>query len=631
MIQTETTFSTHHEHEMLHANPVEPEASQPKMEAPTVSGNITTLDKQRSESSDVLANAKVMIVSDDTLNAEVMSGFLKRFGYNKIILSSKISEVFDIIFNERPDVILFENTMLNKADFEVLGKIRNNTTTRQIPIVILTAVAEQSTKLQALELGVIDVLIKPASANELALRLRNILEVKNYHEHIASHDLLTNLPNREAFLTRLEWALKYSKRYNTTGAVLQLGLSRFKNVNDAFGPMSADRLLKIVANRINNVLHESDIVTRVEDENAELIASRSGGDEFSILLPIIKKVESAALIAKKLQQQIAEPFHINGKELNTACNIGISIFPDDGTSKETVLHGAVAALHQANQHIDSSYTFYSKELNSESVNKIDITNDLRKALKEDQFSMFYQPKIDVSTGKLIGAEALIRWQHPERGNISPADFILLAEESGDILAMGKWIINSVCQQIGKWQSTGAKVPRIAINISAHQFKNNQLIEDVKSSLADASINANHLDIELTESAVMNNVKESIAILDTLKEMGAKISIDDFGTGYSSLSQLKQLPLDELKIDRSFITDIGSENNNDAIILAIISMARSLGLNVVAEGVETKEQLNFIKKHKCNVYQGYLFSPAVSADDFGLMLKSEELKGKTDRV
>jgi EAL domain-containing protein (putative c-di-GMP-specific phosphodiesterase class I) len=197
--------------------------------------------------------------------------------------------------------------------------------------------------------------------------------------------------------------------------------------------------------------------------------------------------------------------------------------------------------------------------------------------------------------------------------------------------MGKWIINSVCKQIGKWQSTGAQVPRIAINISAHQFKNNQLIEDVKSSLADADINANHLDIELTESAVMNNVKESIAILNTLKEMGAKISIDDFGTGYSSLSQLKQLPLDELKIDRSFITDIGAENNNDAIVLAIISMAHSLGLNVVAEGVETEKQLNFLKKHKCNVYQGYLFSAAVSADDFGLMLKSKALKGKTDRV
>ncbi len=631
MTQTQAGLEVRQDDGSLYAKSVESNTPLSTMETPPVSNNITPLGNQENNGINVLTHAKVMVVSDDMLNAEVMSSFLKQFGYSNIISSNQISEVFDLIFNERPDVILYENTMLDKADFELLKKVRNNKTTRQIPIVILTAFAEQDAKLQALELGVIDVLIKPATSNELVLRLRNILEVKSYHEHIASHDLITNLPNRDALLTRLEWSLKYSKRYNTTGAILQLGLDQFNKVNDVFGPMSGDLLLKLVATRVNNVLRESDIISRVEDKNAELIASRASGDEFSILLPVISKAKDAAIVARKLQDQMVEPFQINGKEIHTNCNIGISVFPDDGSSKEVILHGAIVALRQAKRDELNRYAFYSKELNDESIYKSSITNGLRKALKEDQFSLFYQPKIDLGTEKLVGAEALIRWQHPTLGNISPADFIPLAEESGDILAIGEWVINHACKQISKWQSAGVHVPRIAINISAHQFKNSHLFEKIKNALVNENVAANQIDIELTESALMSNVNECVETLKALKEIGVKISIDDFGTGYSSLSHLKQLPLDELKIDRSFVMDIGTGDNSEAIVLAIISMAHSLGLSVVAEGVETEEQLKFLHKHKCNVYQGHLFSPAVSTDDFSLILASEEFKGKANRV
>jgi len=569
-------------------------------------------------------NAKMMIVCDDLLNIDVMRAFLQQVGYNSIISSGELSEVFELIFNERPDVILFESSGLKKADFDLLEKIRNNRMTRLVPIVILTAIAEKEAKLKALELGVVDVLIKPVTSKELELRLRNILSVKTYHDHIAHYDTLTNLPNRESFISRLNWALKYSKRYNTTGAVLQIGLNRFKNVNDALGSSVGDSLLKAVAERIKDILRQSDIVSRTDEDASESTLSRLGGDEFTVLLPVMAHAEDAAIVTQRVQEHIALPFLIGENELHITCNVGISVFPDDGISKEEIMHGAGVSLHQTKRDGQQSYMFYSKKLNDKTMYRLAMETDMRKALEEEQFRVFYQPKINLKTRQLIGAEALIRWKHPERGIISPVEFIPLAEETGLILPIGNWVIGSVCKQIGDWQLAGLTVPRIAVNVSSHQFRHQQLLEDIKSGLELAKVDAQYLTVELTESAVMSNAKESIRILDVLKEMGIRISIDDFGTGYSSLAHLKQLPLDELKIDRSFIIDIGKEKNTEAIILAIIGMAHRLGLSVVAEGVETKEQRSFLDQYECDEYQGYLFSQPISADRFSLMLGSQAL-------
>ncbi len=570
------------------------------------------------------SSAKVMVICDDPLNIELMRAFLEQFGYVNIVSSCDMSEVFDLVYNEWPDVILFDNMELSNTDFDVLERIRNDRSVQHVPILILTAHAELNCKLKALELRVVDVLLKPITSNELALRLRNILTMKTYHDYIAHYDLLTNLPNRENFIRRLGLALNYSQRYNATGAVLQINLDRFKTINDALGPALGDRLLKAVAERIKELLRESNVISNLDQEDSQITFSRIGGDEFSVLLPVIRNAEEAAIVAQQIQKQLATPFLISDKKIRTTCAIGIAVFPEDGITKDVILNRADISLHRAKQERLGGYKFYSETLNDKSVRRMNMDNEMHNALEENQFSLFYQPKIDVNSKQIVGAEALIRWKHPERGYINPMEFIPLAEETGFIFAIDNWVLNTVCQQIGLWQKAGLAVPRIAVNVSTQQFKQYQLLDVIQNSLENAGIDAKCLTIELTEGAVMSDTNTAIKMLNELKAKGIKISIDDFGTGYSSLSQLKLLPLDELKIDRSFIMDVGKEKNAKAIVLAIISMAHSLGLSVVAEGVETMEQLKFLKKHKCEEYQGYLFSKPVPALDFGLMLSADEI-------
>ena len=589
-------------------------ASQKEAKAPT---HAEKPDKQ--ESAQTTAEAKLMIVSNDSINAEVMRDYLITFGYRNIILTDDVSGAFDIIFQEGPDVVLYDNTILTASDFSVLEQIRSNSKTRLIPLLILTNEADQSVKLKALELGVVEVIIKPASANELSLRLRNILSIKTYHDLIANFDGVTKLPNRETFAVDVDLSLKYAQRYKTIGAVLQIGLTHFQKINAAYGIPVGDQVLKTVALRIKEALRQTDVISRIHDLGIETTISRTSNDEFSLLLPTIAKANDAAIVSLRLHENITKPYLVNGQELHLNCNVGIAIFPDDGDSKDLVLHSASAALHQAKKNSQTNYIFFSKELNTLSTYRITMENNLRKALELNQFEMYYQPKVSLATKKIVGAEALIRWCHPTLGFISPEEFIPIAEESGNILALGRWIINTVTQQIGDWQSDSLTVPRVALNVSGLQLKHFDLLSEVESALNKANIDANQITIEITETSVLDNTQEVVSALNALKALGAKVSIDDFGTGYSSLIQLKQLPLDEIKIDRTFIMDIGLEKNSEAIILATLAMAHSLNFNVVAEGVETEEQFNFLLKHGCNEYQGYLFSPAVSAKEFGALI------------
>lgn len=596
-------------HDNIHWN-----ASQKETVAPT-----HTESADHKENGQTSTEAKLMIISDDSINAEVMRDYLMKFGYRDILLTDEISNAFDIIFQEDPDAILYDNSILTASDFGLLAQIRNNSKTRLIPLLVLTNEADQSVKLKALELGVVEVIIKPASANELSLRLRNILSIKTYHDLIANFDTVTKLPNRETFAGDVDRSLKYAQRYKTIGAVLQIGLTRFQNINDAYGISVGDQVLKTVALRIKEALRQTDVISRIHDLGIETTTSRSSNDEFSLLLPTIAKTDDAAIVSLRLHENITKPYLINGQELYLDCNVGIAIFPDDGNSKDLMLHSASAALHQAKGSNQANYIFFSKELNTLSTYRITMENNLRKALELNQFEMYYQPKISLATKNIIGAEALIRWRHPTLGFISPEEFIPIAEESGNILALGRWIINTVTQQISDWQSDGLTVPRVALNVSGHQLKHFNLLSEVESALDKANIDANQITIEITETSVLDNTQEVVSALNALKALGAKISIDDFGTGYSSLMQLKQLPLDEIKIDRTFTMDIGLEKNSEAIILATLAMAHNLNFNVVAEGVETEEQFNFLLKHGCNEYQGYLFSPAISAKEFRTLI------------
>ena len=564
-------------------------------------------------------DAKLMILSDDPINAEVMRDYLTTFGYHHIILTHDISKAFDTIFQESPDAVLYENSHLTPQAFHMLEQIRNNKKTRLVPLLILTAEADQDTKLKALELGVVDIIIKPASANELYLRLRNILTIKTYHDQIAHFDGLTKLPNRESFLHHVDRSLKYAARYKTIGAILQIGLNRFKHINEVYGISIADQLLRIVAERVKVGLNHTDIISRLDELDINTTISRAGDDEFLLLLPIIPKADDAAIVSLRLHEEIVKPYVIEGQEIYITANIGIAIFPDDGNNKDMILHSSSVALNQARKSHNTNHLFFSKELNTLSAYRLTMENNLRKALELNQFEMYYQPKISLASKQVIGAEALIRWRHPEYGFISPEEFIPIAEESDNILALGSWIIKTVTQQISSWKANKLVVPRIALNISSHQLKSARLLTEIKTALKHANIDASYLTIELTETAVMDNIQEIVSMLNQLKSLGAKISIDDFGTGYSSLMQLKQLPLDELKIDRTFTMDIGRDKNSEAIILATLAMAQNLGFNVVAEGVETKAQFNFLHKHGCNEYQGYLFSSAISAEEFGVLI------------
>lgn len=561
-----------------------------------------------------ISDAKIMVISDEVVNAEVIRDFLTEHGYPNIVITNEVEDAFEMAFEERPDAILYENIALTDAAISFLERIRKNPKTRLVPLLILTAEADEKSKLKALELGVVDVIIKPASANELALRLRNILSVKTYHDQVANFDNLTKLPNRETFINRVDHAIKYSNRYKTIGAVLQLGFNQF-----AYGISVGNQLLKTVAERINNVVRESDIVSRIDEQEVEVTISRLGENGFTILLPIISKPDDAALVSQRLYEQISAPYKIDDRELFLKCDIGISTFPEDGQDKDLILNAASIAANKAMSDSTVNFAFHSKELNARSTNRLKIENSLPKAILENQFKMHYQPKVCLKTNEVIGAEALIRWTHPELGAVNPQEFIEIAEQSDNIFALGRWVVRDVINQIKQWRAQGLNTPRVAFNLSSLQFKDERLLPEIEGALNAAGIDGSAITIEMTETAVKDNIEQVIVILRKLQALGVKISIDDFGTGYSSLAQLKQLPLDELKIDRVFTMDIGSEKSTEAIISSIISMAHNLGLSVIAEGVETKQQHDYLLDHQCDEYQGYLFSKAVTAEEFGTII------------
>lgn len=565
------------------------------------------------------ADAKVMVISDEAINAEMIRDFLSHYGYKEISFTHDITQAFEIIFHERPDAILYETNTLSTPALNTLQRIKNNIKTSMVPFLILCTEANESNKLKALELGVIDLIAKPASEKELALRLRNILSVKTYHDQIANYDSLTKLPNLQTFLYRLEWCMKYAKRHQLIGAVLQIHIKGLDKLNDAYGMAVTDQVIKSVAIRIKTTLRETDIVAQGNQQDMTSTVSRVNSNQFTVLLPLIHRADDAALVARRLHEKIKLVYEVDNKLLYVNCNTGIAIFPEDGSDQEAIMKAANMALHQTKTDSASHYLFYSDELNKRSQHRIMMENNLRKALDTKAFEIYYQPKISIHDKIIIGAEALIRWNHPEHGYISPHDFIPIAEETGNINQLGDWVIDEVISQISEWKSKELDVPRVSINLSPHQFKDKELAQKIAIALQNNELDGSCLTVELTETAMMENVQQLVETLHALKAMGIKISIDDFGTGYSSLVQLKQLPLDEVKIDRTFTWDIGKDKNTEAIITAMIAMATSLNLNIVAEGVETEAQYSFLKQHHCDEYQGYLFSPAINEKEFGIFI------------
>lgn len=466
----------------------------------------------------------------------------------------------------------------------------------------------------------------------LSVFARDITERKQWDEKIrmlAYSDSLTKLPNRQAFKEQVTRAIKVAKRHQRVGAILYLDLDEFKRINDTLGHDIGDMLLKNITNRLEGQLRETDLVgANYGDETECRNIARLGGDEFTVLLEDIQKPEVAALVAKRVQDAIARSYNLNGHEVYITPSIGIAIFPRDGHDVEELLKNADTAMYHAKAVGKNNYQFYSEQMNVLATTRLKLEGKLRKALTCNEMELFYQPQIDLATGEIVSAEALLRWDEPELGMVSPVEFIPIAEETGMIIELGEWVLLEACRQNKEWQDAGYNPIRIAVNLSSMQFIQRDLSATVAMALKNTRLNPKYLELEITESVIMRNVNETITTLNDFKEMGISISVDDFGTGYSSLNYLKRFPLDNLKVDRTFVKDIPDNEDDVTITSAIIALAQSLGLGVVAEGVETESQLQFLEQQGCEMAQGYLFSRPLPAEQLVSMLS---LTNQSERV
>jgi diguanylate cyclase (GGDEF)-like protein/PAS domain S-box-containing protein len=426
--------------------------------------------------------------------------------------------------------------------------------------------------------------------------------------HTAQHDFLTGLPNRMLLNDRVGQAIVFAPRHMKKVAVLFLDLDGFKHINDSLGHPIGDKLLQSIAKRLVDCVRGTDTV------------SRQGGDEFVVLLSEVGHSEDAAITARRLLQAVAEAHSIDQHDLHVTTSIGVSVYPDDGLDADTLIKNADTAMYQAKENGRQSYQFFKPDMNVRAVERQSIEESLRRALQRQEFMLYYQPKINLRSGEITGAEALIRWTHPSRGPVSPAQFIPVAEDCGLILPIGRWVLREACQQARAWVDAGLPPATMAVNISAMEFRDENFLESVFAILQETGLDPSSLELELTESVLMKRAESAASVLQTLRARRVQIAIDDFGTGYSSLSYLTKFPIDALKIDQSFIRQITSAPFDTTIVTAVISMARSMNLRVVAEGVETQEELAFLQAHQCDEAQGYYFSRPVLPQQFAKLLK-----------
>jgi diguanylate cyclase (GGDEF)-like protein len=439
---------------------------------------------------------------------------------------------------------------------------------------------------------------------------RDIAERRRAEEKlrvVATHDPLTALPNRTLLHERLSHALAKAQHYDRHLAVLFVDLDRFKNINDTLGHEAGDLLLQMAAQRMGDCLRGTDTM------------ARQGGDEFVVLMDELTDAGPAAGVSQRILDAMGKPFNVDGQDVHLTASIGISVFPEDGRA---LLKNADIAMYCAKDKGRNNYQFYSTQFDKHSVERLSLEASLHRALDRNEFTLHYQPKVDIATGQISGMEALLRWQHPELGWIQPARFIPLAEESGLIQKIGGWVLKTACAQNRAWQKQGMRPLRVAVNLSSHQFASDSVLQDVEIALQESGLEAPNLELEITESAAMHNPEQTASILRQLKNLGTHISVDDFGTGYSSLAYLKRLPIDSIKVDRSFVEDLPEDLESVAITTAVINMAHVLRLRVVAEGVESAAQLRFLHGEGCDEMQGYLFSEARPAFEIpGLMRKT----------
>ncbi len=451
--------------------------------------------------------------------------------------------------------------------------------------------------------------------------IQDITEQRKAEESIrqlAYYDSITGLPNRDLFKEHLSMALHQAERNKEKIAVMFLDLDNFKRVNDSLGHEAGDRLLKTISERLDESLRSTDLAARdMGDMNSSL--ARLGGDEFTVMLSGLHGIEHVEMIGQRILERIAEPIMLSGNRVCVSSSIGVAIYPEDGEDLDTLLRNADAAMYEVKSQGRNGVFFYDNVLRQQSHDRVQLESELHTAIEEDQLTLFYQPKVDAETCQVLGFEALIRWIHPERGMVSPIDFIPVAEESGLIIPMGAWVIKTACRQYQAWRKLTDSEFSVSVNLSAHQFADEHLLTTIRDILLETEMPAQYLEFEITETVLMQDADTAMRILDQMKVMGLKVSIDDFGTGYSSISYLKHFPADVLKIDRAFVKDLPHDEQDATITNAIILLAKALNMGLVAEGVETEAQLQWMREKGCDQIQGYLFSPPVPPEKAGAML------------
>lgn len=474
------------------------------------------------------------------------------------------------------------------------------------PVLIITSLDDDASVSRAFEAGAIDYVTKPINWSVFKQRVKRLVDSEQTNQKVKRlefHDVLTGLPNRALLLDRLESATFRAQRNNSMSALMMVDIDNLKLINETLGHHNGDKIIQSVASRLSSSIRDTDTL------------SRSGGDEFNLIIENIKTLEDVGLLAAKFSDIIEHRLTIMDQEIHIKASIGISVYPQDGKDIGSLLSNSDAALYRAKEQGGNAYEFYSPELGKQANRRLKLENNLRRAIEADELVVYYQPKIDLSSNIANGMEALVRWDHPTQGIIPPDEFIPIAEETGLIIPLGKLVIEKACAQFKQWQNDNIPVTNISINVSARQFKEQDLVTLLKQTLASNELDATHIEIELTESTLLHSEGHAESTLNQLHDMGITISIDDFGTGYASLAYLKRLPIDILKIDKSFTDGILHDPDDIAIINAIYGLAKGLGLKLVAEGIETIEQLERVKSIGVDYGQGYFWSPPRPAGQY----------------